>query len=325
MIAADENQNGSITTSDVVQLRKLILGIYTTMPDQNSWRFVDKSFTFTYSNNPFFDIFPESRSECLSSKTALDFVAIKIGDVNGSAIANRPAPRPAVTIGWDRQNLKAGQTYTIPIVYNGNEVLDAIQLGIKFDTQKLSFIAPSQGNLSFSLDNFGLTHSDNGEIRTLWFPFTGESGKIWPGEVLFNLTFKVLNDLLESEPLISLNNNILDNIAWRSDGTEFTVSTKQGSNNFKQPQFKQGSALNVNLWPNPSSGSITLTLEVSEQSTFDLNLYGPMGDLVLTKKLSLEKGVQDIPISELSEAPSGLYFWNIQGDGKVAQGRLVKN
>ena len=47
--------SGSLTTFDVVELRKLILGIYQSLPSANSWRFIDKDFkTFIQlSSNPF--------------------------------------------------------------------------------------------------------------------------------------------------------------------------------------------------------------------------------------------------------------------------------
>jgi len=54
MIAADANKSGSITTMDILELRKLILGIYDELPNNTSWRFVDKSFVFSNPFNPFF-------------------------------------------------------------------------------------------------------------------------------------------------------------------------------------------------------------------------------------------------------------------------------
>lgn len=40
LIAADANNSGSVTTFDIVELRKLILGIYQQLPNNSSWRFV---------------------------------------------------------------------------------------------------------------------------------------------------------------------------------------------------------------------------------------------------------------------------------------------
>ncbi|MBK8425771.1 MAG: hypothetical protein IPL27_07220 [Lewinellaceae bacterium] len=52
MIAADANRSGSITSFDIVEFRKLILGIYDELPNNTSWRFVDKTYSFPNPANP---------------------------------------------------------------------------------------------------------------------------------------------------------------------------------------------------------------------------------------------------------------------------------
>jgi len=86
MIAADANKSDHITAFDLIEIRKLILGINTRFPNNTSWRFVDRNYSFPDPYNPFIQVFPESiwiDSVTLSTYTA-DFVGIKIGDVNGS-------------------------------------------------------------------------------------------------------------------------------------------------------------------------------------------------------------------------------------------------
>ena len=87
IIAADVNRSGSITTFDMVFLRRLILQQMNEFPTNTSWRFVDASFEFTNPINPFLDDFPEfiTLSPEGGEEYNLDFIAIKVGDVNGSA------------------------------------------------------------------------------------------------------------------------------------------------------------------------------------------------------------------------------------------------
>lgn len=87
MIAADVNNSGSISTIDLIQLRKLILGIYEYFPANTSWRFVDASYVFV-EGNPFLEPFPEAigRNNVFSDIGDVDFVGVKVGDVNGSAV-----------------------------------------------------------------------------------------------------------------------------------------------------------------------------------------------------------------------------------------------
>ena len=55
ILAGDANMSGSLTTFDIAEIRKLILGIYTDFPVANSWRFIDKDFKSAVqgSTNPF--------------------------------------------------------------------------------------------------------------------------------------------------------------------------------------------------------------------------------------------------------------------------------
>ncbi len=90
LIAADANRSGSITTFDIVELRRLILGAYDTLPNNDSWRFVRRDHVFTNPDNPFRDKWPETFETGQLPANGLpnaDFVAIKIGDVNGTAVS----------------------------------------------------------------------------------------------------------------------------------------------------------------------------------------------------------------------------------------------
>jgi Dockerin type I domain len=86
-IAADINKNGKVTTGDVVELRKIILGINTIFTSNNSWRFVDNAFTFKNDNDPLSEVFPEIK-QVQGNSANTDFIAVKIGDINSSAKVN---------------------------------------------------------------------------------------------------------------------------------------------------------------------------------------------------------------------------------------------
>jgi hypothetical protein len=79
MIAADVNNSKSITTLDLIALRKLILNIDQNFANNTSWRFVDAAYRFPDSNNPWSTGFPEVVSvNNLASNISASFVAIKI-------------------------------------------------------------------------------------------------------------------------------------------------------------------------------------------------------------------------------------------------------
>lgn len=86
LIAADVNGSKSISTADLIQIRKVILNLDPSFKGLPSWRFVEAKFKFNDVRNPWGDNFPEVHAiKGLSGKVQVDFVAIKLGDVNGSA------------------------------------------------------------------------------------------------------------------------------------------------------------------------------------------------------------------------------------------------
>ena len=83
MIAADVNNSRSITTLDLIQLRKLILSIDTEFQNNTSWRFVDAGYVFPNPANPWFEDFAEVVNINDLPGTGInnaDFVAVKVGE-----------------------------------------------------------------------------------------------------------------------------------------------------------------------------------------------------------------------------------------------------
>ena len=85
LIAADVNNSHSVTALDIIEMRRLILGISTEFANMPSWRFVDAAYEFPDPSNPWAEDFPEVISINNISADELDahFVAIKMGDVSG--------------------------------------------------------------------------------------------------------------------------------------------------------------------------------------------------------------------------------------------------
>ncbi len=87
IIAADINRSKTVTTFDIVEMRKLILNIYSNFPNNSAWRFVSADYVFPDPLNPFSEDFPEliNINNLSESILDLDFIGIKIGDLNNSA------------------------------------------------------------------------------------------------------------------------------------------------------------------------------------------------------------------------------------------------
>lgn len=86
IIASDMDGNKKVSVSDLVVLRKIILGATQTMPgDRDCYTFVDDKHLFTNPTNPFG--YPDyiQLNEVEGDKiSGLDFISVKMGDVNFS-------------------------------------------------------------------------------------------------------------------------------------------------------------------------------------------------------------------------------------------------
>lgn len=87
IIAGDVNNSGSLTTLDIVLIRLMIIGELTEFPGGTpSWRFVPSDYTFPPGSTPFNPPFREYRLiNGIRGFNEIDFVAIKMGDINCSA------------------------------------------------------------------------------------------------------------------------------------------------------------------------------------------------------------------------------------------------
>jgi len=84
IIAADVTNDNNITALDLLELRKLILGIYSSFPQSTSWRFINAGLLDPL--NPFSNDLKFNKSEF--PLTDLQIIGIKVGDVNDSASGN---------------------------------------------------------------------------------------------------------------------------------------------------------------------------------------------------------------------------------------------
>ena len=99
-IATDVNGDGKITALDLVYIKRLILGIDTVFPVKKLWVFIDSSYVFSDTTNPF----PFKDSISINGLSVnmqnLTFIGIKLGDVNwdwNPAIA-KPASKTAMKL-----------------------------------------------------------------------------------------------------------------------------------------------------------------------------------------------------------------------------------
>jgi hypothetical protein len=223
-------------------------------------------------------------------------------------------------------NSKSQSVITIPVTYTGAIPLEAIQLGLRFNPSKFALIGPSQGDVpNWNAGNFGLTKTSSGEIRTLWIPdFSDPFHRIQPGDILFYLSFRKLTNSEDASNPVSLDGNILDNLTWNASDQEMTLQEETSSAERSVEHTVDSTPLQASCTPNPTTGSTSLTVDAAKSGKGTLMVFGPFGNLLLTREVDFISGAQTYELPETGKLPSGVYIWKFNTLDTKVSGRLIK-
>ncbi|MCB0535051.1 MAG: T9SS type A sorting domain-containing protein, partial [Saprospiraceae bacterium] len=304
MIAADANNSRSITTFDIVELRKLILGIYTELPNNTSWRFVDSEFAFPQPTNPFASIFPETK-QIANMQTSMfdqDFVAVKVGDVNGNAVTSSLMSTEDRTAGellfdvtptGSRQEVKAGEVFTVN--FRAAEKVSGYQFTLQFPNLEVVEVAPGA---EMTTTNFGVFN----DKHSLTTSFDNERVE---GE--FSVTFRAKNagalrEMLKVSSQITKAEGYKANeqlaIALRFNGDQPTI-------------VGQGFELYQNQ-PNPWVHHTQIGFYLPEASEATLTVFDEAGRVLYGTTGDFGKGYNAFTLDRAVLNTTGVLFYKVE-------------
>jgi hypothetical protein len=310
MIAADANKSNSITTFDIVEIRKLILGIYTELPNNTSWRFVDEDFAFPNPANPFQTQFPEiiTLANVQGPQLADDFVGVKIGDVNGTALANSlmtTDDRTSDVLLFDVEDraVKAGETFTL--TFKGAERVQGYQFTMNFAGLEVVNVTPGAG---MSLENFGvfadaLTTSVDGEGNEFAVTFRAVKG----GRVSEMLS---VSSRVTRAEAYSLSKGRMD-VAFRFNGAGASTVSGVGFELYQNQ-------------PNPFINKTVIGFHLPEATEARLTIHDESGRMIFTQKGAFAKGYNAIAIDRALLNTTGLLYYTIETATDVATKKMIQ-
>ncbi len=319
IIAADANKSNSVTTFDLVEIRKLILFINTDFPNNTSWRFVKKSHTFANPANPFSAQFPEviNLNNLTADALTNDFVAVKIGDVNGSAAVNLIGSADDRTmvgdlvLNADDVTVEAGNTYTVNFKATDFNV-SGYQFTLNFDKQALELVEVVPGLADVS--NFGLTMVKEGVITTSWN--SDEAKQLAKDEVVFGLTFKALSSGRLSN-LININSRYTAAEAYNANAELMNVAMS-----FNNQLAAGGFELYQNT-PNPFATETNIGFYLPEATSATLTISDVQGKVVKVIKVDAVKGYNQVSLKRGELGATGVMYYRLDTDSDSATRKMI--
>ncbi len=318
-LAADVNNSQSITTSDLIKLRKLVLHIDEELPvGTNSWRFVDAGFVFPEPQNPWATSIPglQNIENLAGDYMNVDFVGIKIGDVNNSATPNSligTEERMAYAefgIAVENRTVKPGETVTLDFRARDMDKLAGFQFTMSFDPGALEFVSASSADLpAMNQNNFGMKNVEYGMLTSSWNQMdeVPESDDI----VLFSLTF-TSNANAELQDLLFIDSRLTEAEAYtlEEDVLDLALVFLTSTSN----EADSGNELYQNR-PNPFSDDTIIPFKLAEPGDVSLNVYDLAGRMIYHYEGYYESGYNELIIGKDDLSVTGIMYYELRAGG----------
>jgi hypothetical protein len=311
LIAADINNSRTITTMDLVQLRRVILGVDAKFPSNTSWRFVDASFKFADPTNPWKAAIPEVVSvNDLGSPVAADFVAVKIGDVNGSALGtNTVRTNGTFRLNVEDMGLKAGTEVRVPVSADLG-TMEGYQFTLGFDRALVDLVDIEYGVMQ--AEHFGV-FAKEGLLTASW----NGKGAHAEGDVLFTLVLKAKSDAGSLSEVLNVNSRVTVSEAYTKSGDYQAVGLAFGTQGLQSstPMLYQ----NI---PNPFAGETVIGFHLVRGGEAVLTVSDVQGRVLRVIRGDYGSGYQQVRLRS-DELPSGVLQYTLTSGDFTATRRMV--
>ena len=313
VIAADINGSENVTGADVVELRKLILGITDEMPTADNWLLIDADFTFADNNSPW----PVKRNTLISGLSAdisKDLVAIKLGDVNASATGNLQS-------GDDLDSRSAPVTYYYQDATIDGQTQVDIMVADDLDVQGMQ-LALDLGNLAYV------------DIIAGSLPMSQQDVRAMDGKVLVSYAGKDMTTAQQGDVLFSV---IVDASSTTSLSKELSLAGDL------TPEVYAGSNMHVHdlelassrgsvtpsfvlfqNQPNPFKEETTIRFVLPKAAKANLTIYDISGRVVYNHTDAYDAGVNAITINQSLISTSGVLYYRLQSGDLIATRKMIQ-
>lgn len=314
IIAADVNKDDKVSASDILQLRKLILGIYEKFPDNTSWRMVDRAHTFLDPKDPFRGFMPESyHIENLNSNMNIDWVGVKIGDVNSSYVTNakdKNTENRSSNLSFRMNDMKLVEgTNIVPVIAAKDGDINGFQISIP--VQHVDEMYITSGVLSFNPDNYIFS---NGMLNISWHQ--SESKSVKEGDVLFFIHMDSERSDVLAEVMLSGENKGLKPEYYSAD-------LKAQRLNWRIERQDSGIFELHGNTPNPWNNETNIQFTLPEDGQVSLKVRDITGRVVFTHQQYGTKGDNSIRVASEQLGATGLYLYDLMFGNEVKTNKML--
>lgn len=298
-IAADVNNDEKITASDLTELRKLILGIYTKLPNNESWRFITAGQTFADARNPW----PINEAIVIAdldhNMFDQNFMAIKVGDVNNTASANAGGEvesRSSITLNTEDVMLSAGQTREITFSTDASKI---------YGTQFTLTLNEGAKLADLEIGGKKVDPSYITEIAAGKYLISWNSVNAVDGNNFIKLNILAAKNALASQTL-AINSTVIKSEIYNGE----TISANKMVASFSGRTADEFAVFQNE--PNPFYGTTTITFNLPQADNATLQVFDVTGKMIYNSTGSFGKGINQFTISRNDLPSTGVMIYKIE-------------
>lgn len=309
VIAADVSGNERVDPVDLLWMRKLILHVTDDIPGNVSWKFVDASQEFEDVLDPWPIREYRSTGALNGSVSGLDFIGVKVGDVNGSAKLR--SDQPLIFYTEDRP-VKAGEAVSVVIKSEAVSSLYGTQLTLKLNG--LSYERAENGIYAVGGDKIAKYGSD----EVLFSLTRAEGVDVAEGSVMFTLQLRAEKSGMLSD-MIRINSRVLS--AESYVGMSLDIRPTQ-----LEVRGETMEDMAFELYqnePNPFRETTVIGYDLPENGNVNFRVLDVTGKIVLERELEGKAGYNTIQLTERDVEMSGVLYYQLKSGDYTATKKMV--
>ncbi len=308
-IAADANNDATLSAVDVVILQNIIIGFQDTLPNSNAWKFVSETEIENTTLLPWPQIDQFSYPNLLQNQIE-NFIAIKVGDVNYSARLPGIQPPAEIrsksrTLTTNNKRLQANQEYNIDFYVE--DLIDAQGFQLELALQNIEVVGLSSDAFNINESNIHVTE-DRLILNSIEPIEDFEEGQYLRLHILAHKSIML-------EDAIRISKHTLNSEVY--EGKALTVRSLALS--FTDSQLTES----INIKPNPFSDEAVLQVQVNAEGWGTLHVFNSSGSKIKASRLYFSEGLNEYRLSKSEFEQSGIYFYSLQFENHIQSGKFV--
>ncbi|MCB9284921.1 MAG: T9SS type A sorting domain-containing protein [Lewinellaceae bacterium] len=324
LIAADANRTGTITTTDMVEIRKVILHISQAFTNNTSWRFVDASYVFQDPTHPFNEDFPEVIPiSNLQEAAELNFVGIKVGDLNNSVQPSSLAGGETGVRSDEQlvfeitdEMLSEGTVHEVAFRAKNIDRIAGFQFTLNYSLEDLELVGIRSNSLpDFSAQNF--YHMP--EAGAIAFSWNGDTEGLSADRALFTLQFRAKTSGPKVCQALTINSRYTKAEAYTR--AYDPLETALLFHCMDGPMLVYNKFELYQNMPNPVQETTEIGFYLPEAGSARLQIFDESGRLLLTRQGDFPKGSNRLQVDrrELGRTTGVLYYQVESEQGKATR------